>query len=67
MMDVRQRCYEAIAMLQTLKECIDERAYDENHTTVIAGCGQDSTKFILDQAIRLIHEYKSLDYLTWGE
>jgi hypothetical protein len=67
MMIVQERCDEVIAMLQTIKDCIDERAYDEFHTTVIAGCGQESTKFVLDKAMELITEYKKLDYLTWGE
>ena len=67
MMIVQERCDEVIAMLQTIKSCIDERAYDENHTTVISGCGQESTKFVLDKTIELIIEYKKLDYLTWGE
>ena len=67
MMIFQERCDEVIAMLQTVKSCIDERAYDEIHTTVITGCGQDSTKFVLDKAIELIIECKKLDYLTWGE
>lgn len=65
-MIVQERCDEVIEMLQCIKDCIDERAYDEIHTTVISGCGQESTKFVLDKAIELITKYKKLDYLTWG-
>ena len=56
MMNVQERCEEVILMLQGIKSCIDEEAFDEDNRTVIAGSGQESTKFVIDEAIKLIAE-----------
>jgi hypothetical protein len=61
MMNVQERCEEVILMLQTIKSCIDEEASDEFNRTVLAGCGQESTKFVIDEAIGFIAEIGLFD------